>query len=357
MVPGVDPQLLPDVVILVARATEGIGFILDPDQVNRAGQIALFLAPGAGEWFPVFHLSIRQDLQIERLLGHQPLIQAAFYLQGYSVRPHQSRFGRHNYVFPGQGRHGQRHGPIVADPALHEHFLTHRPGALDPIDIIHTDGVYQSGYDILLTDPLVISILDIRGDEGGALVVEIRRPATLHGPVGDLLHGNAERFKSGFLEERAGACRAGLVHGVIAGHPVGDISILGILPADLENGVHLLVEVDGGCGMGDNLVDHAIGEGVQAGDFAAGTGNTQPPDVHFGALELLNQRPVAAAGGAHRVAVGTQVFAAQDFEVRFAYQHDFGGGGTHIQAQDALVPGLDLAPFHAGKGDHVLKIT
>ena len=73
------------------------------------------------------------------LAFHQAGINALFYFKGHAESAHQSGLGWYDDRFSYQGCHGQRHRLIVADTALHEHFLSHRSVAFNPIGIVHAN--------------------------------------------------------------------------------------------------------------------------------------------------------------------------------------------------------------------------
>ena len=128
-------------------------------------------------------------------------------------------------------------------------------------------------------DPFVDGALDVRGDEGGALVVEVRGTLALQGDRGDLRHLDPEGLQGRLLQEGAGARRAGLVHGVVGRDAVGDVGVLGVLTADFEESVHLGIEMDRGRGVGDDFVDDAVGESVQPRDLSARAAHAQTDDA------------------------------------------------------------------------------
>ncbi len=346
---GVDPGVVADVGVAVAGPAERVFLPLHLDHGDRAAPVAAFLAALAGEGLAGDHLAVGQGRQIEGLLGDQAGLDPFLDLQGDAEGAHQAGLRRDDDGLADQGGHGQGHGAVVAHPALHEDLRPHRPVAFDAVRVVHADRVHQPGDDVLVGHPLVDGVLDVRGDEGRALVVEVGRLTPLEGDRGDLLHAHAQGFEGRFLQKRAGAGRTGLVHGVVRGHAVGDVGVLGVLAADFEDGVHLGVEVHRRGGVGDDLVDDPVGQGVQPGDLAARTAHPQPRDPDPGrvrlAAHLIEDFPVAAARGAHRVPVGAQVDRGQQGVVPAAHQDRLGGRGAHIEAEEAVVPGAHGTPF------------
>ena len=99
MLVSINPQLLANVVVLVAGAAKWICLVFDPDATDGAGQIALFATAGAGKRISILHRSVGQGFQIEGFLCQQTLVQTAFDFQGNPVSPHQPRLGRYDDMF------------------------------------------------------------------------------------------------------------------------------------------------------------------------------------------------------------------------------------------------------------------
>ncbi len=74
------------------------------------------------------------------------------------------------------------------------------------------------------------------------------------------------------LQERAGAGRAGLVHLEVDDHVAVEADVLGVLPADLEDGLDLGREGPRPLRLGGDLVLDQVGADVVAGQIAAGAG-------------------------------------------------------------------------------------
>jgi hypothetical protein len=128
------------------------------------------------------------------------------------------------------------------------------------------------------TRPATISLLNglayVGIDEGRTVLAEFQRRLGLQGygaDVGRVV--DVQVAGRGFLEEGAGARAAGLVHGVVDGHLVAERHVLGVLAADLENGVDARVEKTGAHGVGQDLVVDPPGAAVDAQKFAGGSGS------------------------------------------------------------------------------------
>ena len=70
-----------------------------------------------------------------------------------------------------------------------------------------------------------------------------------------------------FLEERASASGAGVVHGIANGHAIAQVNVLGVLAADLKDGVHVRGKVRCPGGVGRNLVVHSLSSQERADQF------------------------------------------------------------------------------------------
>ena len=263
-----------------------------------------------------------------------------------------------------EGRHGHRDSLVVAHAALHEDLVPGLAEALHPVHIIDADRIHQAGQDVLLADPFLGGGVDVAGDEGGALVAEVRRVRGAQGQGGDVFHLDAHRLEGRFLEKAAGTRRTRLVHGVVRSHTVGQERVLGVLAADFEDGVDLGVEVGRGPGVGDDLVDDALGTRVEACQVPARPCHPYGHDLDLGRPDLVGQGLVTLAAGLDGIAVGPQVPGAEDLLVGKAEEHGLGRGRAHVEAHSAFVavPGglerqvLELDPIgHLRKGSEELE--
>ena len=101
-------------------------------------------------------------------------------------------------------------------------------------------------------------ILDIRSNEGRTLVIKIGWAATFDRNTGNIFHFYAQGLQGRFFQKRSGSGGAGFVHGIVGSYGIGDVSVLGVLPPDFKNGIHLGVKIYGGRGMGDDLIDDPV---------------------------------------------------------------------------------------------------
>src|ERR1017187_3633681 len=112
-------------------------------------------------------------------------------------------------------------------------------------------------------------VLNVRGDKGGALVIEVRRFYGLYGHFSDRLVINTERFKSRFFKEGTCSGRAGFVHRVIRRDARRDMRVLRVLSAYFKYSVNFRVKINRGCRVGYYLVYYAVCYGVKAGYLPA----------------------------------------------------------------------------------------
>ena len=104
------------------------------------------------------------------------------------------------------------------------------------------------------------------------------------------ISGAVSMFRSpaaDFLQEGARAGRAGLVHRVVDGHAVVDEDVLGVLPADLEDRVDVLLEVGRADGVGDDLVVDAGRLEEHAEQLARRAGGGDEADPRLVLAQLL----------------------------------------------------------------------
>jgi len=201
--------------------------------------------------------------------------------------------------------------------------------------------------------------LDVAVDEGRALVVEVGGPPAPQGDLRDLLRGNAERLPGRLLEEGARPRAAGFVHGVVRGHASRQEGVLGVLAADFEDRVDARVEPDGGGGVGGDLVDDALRHRVQARDLAARARHAEALDADpcGKRAQLLAERAIAGARGAHGVAVGAQVHGGHNGVVPAAQQDGLRGRRAHVEPQDQHVPRPCLRPARGPEFDEIAEVA
>ena len=215
-------------------------------------------------------------------------------------RSHQFRAGRdHDRAVHAVGK-GVAHGAVQGNAALQEHFLAHDPRPLDLGEIVRGDRIDQPGDDVLARLALLECDADVGIDERRAGRLELHRGRCGERGPGDLRHRDAEVPLGALFQERAGAGGAGVVHRVIDGHAVPEEDVLGVLAADLEDGVHVRVEVGRARGMGRDLVVHMAGAQIGADQFPGRAGGPDQSDPEVAGL--LRNGPEALARRCHGIA-------------------------------------------------------
>ncbi len=148
------------------------------------------------------------------------------------------------------------------------------------------------------------------------------------------------------LQEGARARRARLVHGEVHHHAVLEADELGVLPADLKDGVgHPTVEQrvahEGGTGLvGGDLVRDYVGADQFAHQFATGAGGSHAQDVEPRS-HLLPDIGEPLAHHFHRAPICLGIDLLD--EVAPGVQHDqIGGDRADIHAQIGVHPATTL---------------
>ena len=177
--------------------------------------------------------------------------------------------------------------------------------------------------DVLPRRSLLDRLADVRVDEGRAVLSELEgrvRGQRYRCDVLGAVYGKVAGRR--LLEEAAGARGAGLVHRVVDRNAVLEQHVLGVLAADLEDGLDALVEVGGADGVGDDLVVHAgrleehaeylSGASRRGGQLdvdlgVAGVGDDLVADDGEAFLERLDRVSVGAAVVARDYLVGLGV--------------------------------------------------
>ena len=150
---------------------------------------------------------------------------------------------------------GPQHRVIVEGAALHHDVLAQvvgAGGADDLVDGVFHDGDGQAGADVLHTGAVLLCLLYAGVHEHRAPGTQIYRllgKQTQLGKVGNVI---AQRLGKR-LNEGAAAGGAGLVEHDGIHRAVADLEALHVLPADVDDEIHIGVEVGGGAVMGHRL--------------------------------------------------------------------------------------------------------
>ena len=246
----------------------------------------------------------------------------------------------HDDTPPGLSGHGrgQRVGP--ERHALAEDALADRSTALHAVQVVLDDGVIDARHDGLGGHAGGHGLIDDLGHEDRAVLAErdavlgVHRQTPHLGHVGDLLE-----LAPLLGDERAGTRAAGLVHGRVADAPAVQANVLRVLPADLEDGVHLWIEVQRARRVGGDLVQNKdtlapeTGGHERARDLAPGARRAHGHHA-VDALGLLQEHAGQAPGGPHRIAQGVDVALPDRVGRGRVDGHDLRSRGADVEAQD-----------------------
>ena len=170
-------------------------------------------------------------------------------------------------------------------------------------------GVREAGGDVADGRALLLRLLDAGVHEHGAAAAEVDGMLAADGRLGELLHGHAHGVGE-VGDERPTARRAGLVEHDVLDDAVLDLEALHVLPADVEDEVHVGHEGLGAAEVGDGL-------------DLAGVG-----------LERLDEDALAVARGGHM----TDGAALGEMVVDVV--HDLARGAENV-AVVVVVPGVE----------------
>ena len=166
---------------------------------------------------------------------------------------------RYDYLFAGDGCECGGDRVVVRRSALEEYPLADPPPSDDAVDVVVNHRRRQCGDQVGLLGAALHVAVDVAFHEHGAPLAETDRGGARQRQFGELVLDCDVEFFGAFLQEAARARGAGLVHREIDDHAVLQRDVLGVLPADLENGVgHLPVE---------HGLTNKEGAGFVCGDF------------------------------------------------------------------------------------------
>ncbi|OPZ24313.1 MAG: hypothetical protein BWZ01_02899 [Deltaproteobacteria bacterium ADurb.BinA179] len=180
------------------------------------------------------------------------------------------------------------------------------------VQIILENGVKNARHDPLFG----ISVRELPGD---LLVHEYRAPVGVrqrlhaHDRIADLVEAHAQRVCLLFYE-RARAGRTDIVHVCVYDPALMEADELGVLAADLEDGLHAFVHGLRALGVGRDLVDDEVGRDDGAHELSSRSCRATADDLHLKA-ERLAQRgdaPEDPPGGVNGVARGLGIDVQPD---------------------------------------------
>ena len=222
--------------------------------------------------------------------------------------------------------------------ALYHDVLAEVVGVGGADDLVHRvldDGDGQTGGDVLHAGAVLLGLLDGGVHEHCAAGAKVYGVLGKQADLGEIGDGIAQRLGEG-LDKGAAAGGAGLVEHDGVHCAVADLEALHVLSADVDDEVHVRVEVGSGVVVGHCLHKaHVAGEGVfdqvlaVAGDSGAADGDTVAAEPVY-LPELLQH-------DGHGVAEVGVVVSIQQAAVRRDEGH-FRGSGTGVDAQIGVAP-------------------
>ena len=252
-------------------------------------------------------------------------------VQGSAVSAHQTGNVRPDDLHAHLFFKGTEHGFIIKGTALYHDLAAQlfRAGSADHLVqrvLDHADG--QACGDILDAGTVLLRLLDRAVHEHSAAAAQVHRAVCEQTQRGKLLDVIAQCLRKG-LQKAAAAGGAGLVQEDVADGAVLDLEALHVLPADVNDEVHVRHKV-----LGSGKMRHRFHQTVITAESVlyqllavAGGGNTghlQPRVLLVDLEQLLpNQRQRVAKVG---LIVGVQNLAL------FVHHHQLDGGRTGVDA-------------------------
>ena len=283
-------------------------------------------------------------------------------VQRRAVGPHEPGDGGADDLPAQLHLKGPEDGVVVERAPLDHHMLaqfTGAPGADDLVDGVfhHADG--EPGGDVLHRGPVLLGLLDRGVHKHGAPASQVHRRGGVETLSGKLRHITAHGLGEG-LDERPAAGGAGLVeHNRINGS-VQDLEALDVLPADVENEIHLRAEVLGGGVVGDGLHHALVHAESGADELLAVAGNGAAPDGDPAGAEAVDVFQLLP-DDLHRVAPVGAVVGVEQLPI-LPQQGRFRSGTAAVDAQPRAagvvrdVPAGDVAPGVAGPEGRVVLL-
>ncbi len=196
--------------------------------------------------------------------------------QRHADRAHHAVVGRHDDLFTEDLGEGGGHSVVVGGAALEEDAVADLALAHQAVQVVVGDRVGESGDEVFALRATRLVAHHVAFHEHGAALAQADRRGRLQGKLGELADDLDAELLGLLFEERAGARRAGFVHGEVDDDAVLHGDELGVLAADLEDGVDLARDAaadEVGTGLvGGDLVGDEVGAAELADELAARTG-------------------------------------------------------------------------------------
>ena len=185
---------------------------------------------------------------------------------------------------------GTEHG-VVEEGAPLDHDVSAQVvgagGADDLVDGVFDDGDGQAGRDILHRGAVLLGLLHRGVHEHGAAGAQVHRVLGQQAQLGELGDLVAQGLGKG-LDEGAAARGAGLVEHDGIHRAVADLKALHVLAADVDDEVHVGVEVGGGLVVGHGLHQALVAAEGVLDEVLAVAGDGGPLDLDAAAAEGID---------------------------------------------------------------------
>ena len=252
-------------------------------------------------------------------------------IQGRTVSTHQTGNVRADDLHAHLFFKGAEHGFIIKGTALHHDLAAQlfRAGSADDLVqcvLDHADG--QTSRDVLDAGAVLLGLLDRAVHEHGAAAAQVHRAVCEQTQCGKLLDVIAQRLRKG-LQKAAAAGGAGLVQEDVADGTILDLEALHVLPADINDEVHVRHKV-----LGSGKMRHRFHQTVITAEsvlyqllaVAGGgdAGHLQPRMLLVNLEQLLPDER-------QRVAEVGLIVGVQDLAL-FVHHHQLDGGRTGVDA-------------------------
>ncbi len=264
---------------------------------------------------------------------------------------HDVLVGRHFHLLAGHVLECSLDAAVEGHAALEEDVVAHLAVLDHAVQVVIDDGVGQSADQVVGRQPTLAVIVDIALHEDGASVAQKHRIVAGQGRLAEFLLDIQAQPLGLLLQERAGPGGADLVHGEVHDRSVLQGDVFGVLPADLEDGVHVLIELHRPAGVRADLVLDEVGAHKLSDQVPPAPGGGAAPDVDLVAY-LLAHIVQALLDGLDGPALGHEVAARDDITV-LVDGHHVGADGADVHPDIGVDGGVRPVDGHAGGIDLV----
>jgi len=199
--------------------------------------------------------------------------------QGGTDRPGDVVVWGDDDLLPGDLLERRDHPAVPRHPPLEEDDVADMPVADDLVEVVVHDRAGEPRHEVLLAHPPLLVRHEVRLHEDGAPVAEASRALRLEGQRPELLLDADAEFLRLLLEERTGPRGADLVHLEVHDRAALQADVLGVLAPDLEDRVHVGIEVDRSGRLRGDLVPDHVGPDVVADQVAPRPGGPDAADA------------------------------------------------------------------------------